>query len=67
MWGKCVPASTSVAHGALPLGLAHGGRLRAPVSQGQALRFDDVDFAGADLEESLAMRREMELACPALS
>jgi predicted homoserine dehydrogenase-like protein len=66
VWGKCVPASTSVAHGALPLGLAHGCRLTAKVSQGDTLRWEDVDFAGAGMEESLSVRREMELACPPL-
>ena len=66
VWGKCVPASTSVAHGALPLGVAHGCRLTAKVSQGDTLRWEDVDFAGAGMEESLSVRREMELACPPL-
>jgi len=66
VWGKCIPASTSVAHGALPLGLAHGCRMRAPVPKGMTLRWSDVDFEGAGLEESLALRREMETGCPAL-
>lgn len=66
VWGKCVPASSSLAHGALPLGLAHGGRLRSPVARGTVLRWSDVDFAGAGLDESIALRREMEVACPPL-
>lgn len=66
VWGKCIPASTSVAHGALPLGLAHGCKLRSSVGKGQTLRWSDVDFEGADLEETLELRREMEVACPAL-
>ena len=66
VWGKCLPASTSVSHGALPLGLAHGCRLRAPVATGATLKWSDVDFEGAGLEESLQVRREMEIACPPL-
>ena len=66
VWGKCIPASTSLAHGALPLGLAHGGRMRAPVRRGETLRWSDVDFEGAGLEESVALRREMETSVPAL-
>ena len=65
VWGKCIPASQSLAQGALPLGLAHGCRMRAPVSQGATLRWSDVDFEGAGLEEGLALRREMEVTCRA--
>ena len=63
VWGKCIPASQSLAHGALPLGLAHGCRMRTPVKKGATLRWSDVDFEGTGLEESLALRREMESMC----
>lgn len=66
VWGKLLPASASLRAGALPLGLAHGCTLSAPVRRGEALRWDDVVFDGAGLEQSIALRREMEEACPAL-
>lgn len=58
VWGKLLPASTSLACGGLPLGLAHGVRLLRPVRQGQVLRWDDVA-----VDRSTAawrLRREME-------
>ena len=66
VWGKAVPATTSLTHGALPLGLAHGGVVTSAVAAGETLRWADVDFGGAGLEQSVALRREMEAACPAL-
>ncbi len=42
VWGKLLPASTSRRLGGLPLGLAHGIRLRRDVPRGQALTWDDV-------------------------
>ncbi len=58
VWGKLFPAEKSLAHGGLPLGLAHGVKLLKPVAAGQSLRWSDVA-----LDESLAalrLRREME-------
>ena len=48
------------------LGLAHGGVVTSAVAAGETLRWADVDFGGAGLEQSVALRREMEAACPAL-
>ena len=62
VWGKVLPASASLGAGALPLGLAHGCSLRAPVRRGETLRWEGVAFDGAGLEESVALRREMESA-----
>ncbi len=58
VWGKLLPASKSLALGALPLGLAHGIRLTRPVAQGQVLTWSDVapDTASA----AYGLRREME-------
>jgi predicted homoserine dehydrogenase-like protein len=56
--GKLLPAATSLARGALPLGLAHGVRLLRSVSQGDVLRWSDVA-----IDETLTAyraRREME-------
>ena len=58
VWGKLLPAATSLARGALPLGLAHGVRLLRAVRQGEVLRWSDVA-----LDETLTAyraRREME-------
>jgi predicted homoserine dehydrogenase-like protein len=58
VWGKLLPASTSLAAGALPLGLAHGARLLRSVRQGDVLHWSDVA-----IDETLTAfraRREME-------
>jgi predicted homoserine dehydrogenase-like protein len=58
VWGKLLPAATSMQRGGLPLGLAHGIRLLRPVKQGQTLSWDDVAVdTGTD---AYKLRREME-------
>ena len=42
VWGKLLPAATSVAIGGLPLGLAHNVKLLRAVKQGQSLSWADV-------------------------
>ena len=42
VWGKLLPAATSVAMGGLPLGLAHGVKVVRPVKKGQNLSWTDV-------------------------
>lgn len=42
VWGKLQPASSSLAIGGLPLGLAHDIPLVRPVAKGQCLTWDDV-------------------------
>jgi len=42
VWGKLLPAATSLAIGGLPLGLAHDVKLLRPVKQGQSLSWTDV-------------------------
>jgi predicted homoserine dehydrogenase-like protein len=42
VWGKLLPAATSLAMGGLPLGLAHDVKLLRPVKQGQSLCWSDV-------------------------
>lgn len=42
VWGKLLPAQTSVAMGGLPLGLAHNVKLVRPVAKGQSLTWSDV-------------------------
>ena len=58
VYGRLAPAERSVADGGLPLGLAHGVRLRHDVPAGATLRYADVE-----LDESLPavrMRRQLE-------
>ena len=62
VWGKLVPAARSRALGALPLGLAHGCRIRRDIAAGAVLGWDDVDLDPA--QESVRVRREMEAAFP---
>ncbi|MES2957608.1 MAG: Gfo/Idh/MocA family oxidoreductase [Pseudomonadota bacterium] len=42
VWGKLLPAATSLDIGGLPLGLAHTVKLLRPVKQGQSLSWADV-------------------------
>ena len=60
VYGKLMPAAASQALGGLPLGLAHGFKLKQPVRAGQPLRWEDVAFDAA--HPAVAFRREMESA-----
>ena len=58
VFGKVVPAETSLTVGAVPIGLAHGLKLRAPVAANQPIRWSDVTYdTGA---QAIAFRLEME-------
>ena len=43
VWGRCLPASRSLALGALPIGLAHGVRLARKVARGALVTRADVE------------------------
>jgi predicted homoserine dehydrogenase-like protein len=43
VWGKLMPATASLATGALPIGLAHKVRLRRDVAEGAVVRREDVE------------------------
>jgi predicted homoserine dehydrogenase-like protein len=60
VWGKLMRAADSVAAGALPLGLAHGVRLRTPAAEGEILSRAQVALDEAD--PTVAFRRDMEAA-----
>ncbi|HZY12111.1 MAG TPA: Gfo/Idh/MocA family oxidoreductase [Beijerinckiaceae bacterium] len=62
VWGRAVPAQTSLALGALPIGLAHRLPLTRNVPQGEVVRWSDVDITRADLlmGEAIKTRRAME-------
>lgn len=57
VWGKLLPAALSLAHDALPIGLAHGIRLVRPVAAGSVVCHGDVSGISPAI---LAVRRDME-------
>lgn len=60
VWGKLVPAATSLAAGGLPIGLASGLPLKRAVPAQQMLTWDDVVLDPT--EETYRYRRRMEAA-----
>jgi predicted homoserine dehydrogenase-like protein len=58
VYGKLMPAADSLRQGALPIGLAHGVRLRASLPAGQFVRWEDVSID--ESSEAVQCRREME-------
>ena len=62
VWGKLMPAESSVSRGLLPIGLGAGVTLKNPVAAGQAVRWQDVEID--ESSEHVKFRREMEEECP---
>ncbi|MEE8211699.1 MAG: hypothetical protein V3T85_07250, partial [Acidiferrobacterales bacterium] len=60
VWGRLLPAADSLALGGLPIGLAHGVRLKNAIAVGQFIRWTDVEMD--ETSEPLRVRREMEAA-----
>ncbi len=60
VWGKLLPAETSLSAGGLPIGLASGLALRRPVPAGGMLSWEDVVLDPAD--ETYRYRKRMEAA-----
>ncbi|MEZ5592568.1 MAG: SAF domain-containing protein [Gammaproteobacteria bacterium] len=58
VYGKLLPAQRSLSLGGLPIGLAHGVRLRRPVAAGSTVAWDDVE-ANMD-DPTVIARRDME-------
>ena len=59
VYGKLLPARTSLEHGALPIGLAHGVTLRRAIGAGEIVGWDDVEWDPT--LEAIRVRREMEV------
>ncbi|MCT8974867.1 NAD(P)H-dependent oxidoreductase [Microbaculum marinisediminis] len=57
VWGKLLPAQTSLSVGALPIGLAHGVTLTSAVAAGDVVRFADIEPAD---NLAVTIRREAE-------
>lgn len=60
VWGKAQPAAKSLQFGALPIGLAHGVKLKRPIKEGEIVRWDDV--AADEAADAVKTRRAMEQA-----
>ncbi len=58
VWANAIPASRSLALGALPIGLAGNVRLKRAVARDTIVGFDDVELK--DDLDVVALRREME-------
>lgn len=58
VWGKLLPAATSLRLGGLPIGLAHKVRLKRDIPAGQCLSWVDVEVD--ESQEAVRIRREME-------
>lgn len=58
VWGKLMPASDSLKHGALPIGLAGGIKVVRAVAKGTVLCWDDVAVNAND--PAVLLRHEME-------
>lgn len=57
--GRLMPATDSLAAGALPLGLAHGWKVLRPIAAGEVVRIDDVAVDAGNT--AVKLRREMEV------
>jgi len=60
VWGKLLPAATSMKIGGLPLGLAHDVKVVRPVRKGASLCWDDVTMDTTT--QAFAVRKAMETA-----
>jgi predicted homoserine dehydrogenase-like protein len=58
VWGKLMPAPASLAAGALPIGLAHGVKLKNDIAHGAVVRWSDVEIDAEN--ETIKTRRAME-------
>ncbi|OAP58155.1 hypothetical protein AYL99_07245 [Fonsecaea erecta] len=56
--GTLMPAQASLEMGGLPIGLAHGVKLKNDIKKDQCLSWGDVEFS--DTSQVVAIRREME-------
>lgn len=57
VWGRLMPATASLAAGALPIGLAHRVRVLRPIAAGALVKWDDVEPLSGGAAN---VRRQME-------
>ncbi len=60
VWGRLMPASDALTLGGLPIGLAHGAKLKTSVRAGEPVRWADVTLD--ETLEPVHVRRELEAA-----
>lgn len=60
VWGKAQPATKSLQFGALPIGLAHGVKLKRSIREGEVVRWQDV--TADEAADAVKTRRAMEKA-----
>ncbi len=58
VWGKVMPAAHSLKVGGLPIGLAHGVKLKRNIAHGAVVGWADVEIDAGN--ETVAVRRAME-------
>jgi predicted homoserine dehydrogenase-like protein len=58
VWGRLMTAADSAAHRALPIGLAHGVKLKRAIAAGNIVSWDDVEYDASS--QAVTIRREME-------
>ena len=58
VWGKLVPSKLSLSMEALPIGLAHGIRLKNEIKEDEIITWNDVDYLPSD--PAILYRRKME-------
>ena len=58
VWGKLVPAARSLEVGALPMGLAHGVKLKREIAEGEIVTWSDVEADATS--DVVRARRDLE-------
>jgi predicted homoserine dehydrogenase-like protein len=59
VWGKLVPSKLSLSIEALPIGLAHGIKLKNEIKENEIITWNDVEFSPND--PAISYRRSMEI------
>ena len=59
VWGKLIPAKLSLSLEALPIGLAHGIKLKNDIKENEIIKWSDVEFSSND--PAISYRRSMEV------
>jgi predicted homoserine dehydrogenase-like protein len=60
VWGRLMPATDALTLGGLPIGLAHGAKLKTSVRASEPVRWADVTLD--ETLEPVRVRRELEAA-----
>ncbi|QWK80699.1 NAD(P)H-dependent oxidoreductase [Ochrobactrum sp. BTU1] len=58
VYGKVIPAATSSKLDAVPIGLAHGMKLKHDIEDGRTISWSDVEYNADDV--TIGLRKEME-------